>query len=328
MLILGIGLLLLVVIIAFARLNKNTSDQSGSKINTTVRYAVPLTIAAAPAYVAEEKGFWKDAGVDVKVTYFDSGREALDALLSNNAEFMSVSETPPLRAYMSGQDIKIFTTTTEHREAKLTVRTDRVTQPNDVKGKKIGTVAGTNSDYYMYRWLEDQGIGSNEVEIIQLDPPALSQAFVQGNIDVMFAWEPHNFNAYSKIAEKSKSWPTELYSGRHTVVMNSSYLNSNTAVAERIIKGFLLAEDFIKNNPEESKRIVREATGISSEALNNLWGEYTYKIQLDNEFKTILTDEADWIKKTGNNSTNVNAANIVDSRALRSAEPRRVGGGF
>ena len=299
------------------------SQPEGDQVE--VRYAAPMTIAAAPVYVADAKGFWQDEGIDVQVTYFDSGRKALDALLSDNADVMSVSETPPLRAYLAGSKINTIATVGEHREGKMTVRTDRITNPEDVKGKKIGTVAGTNSDYYMYRWLETQNIGLDEVEIIPLDATALSQAFVQGSIDVMFAWEPHNYNAVSKIPDLAESWPTEQYSGRHTIEMNTVYLQDNGDVAESIIRGFIKAEEFIENNPEEAKQIVIERTSMSREALDGLWDEYMYKVQLDDEFLSILNGQTSWINENSDNTANLEAKSLVDSTFLRNVDDGRVG---
>lgn len=317
----------IVVIIVLATvlfmINRNQIKNNGE--DNTVRYAAPLTIAAAPVYVADAKGFWKEEGAEVKVTYFDSGRKALDALLSDNAEVMSVSETPPLRAYLSGSKINIVATVTEHKEAKMTVRTDRITSPEDVKGKKIGTVAGTNSDYYMYRWLEAHNINVSNVEIVPLDASALSQAFTQGAVDVMFAWEPHNYNASSSIQSLSKSWPTDLYNGRHTIVMNSAYLKNNGTKAEQVIKGLIRAEEYIKNNPEDAKRIVMERTGMSEVALNKLWDEYVYKVQLDDELENIIDSEASWIKSSEKNKISDDTTRLVDPTFMLNVDKSRVG---
>ena len=290
---------------------------------TNVRYAAPLTIAAAPVYVADAKGFWNEEGLDVDVTYFDSGRKALDALLANDAEVMSVSETPPLRSYLSGSNINIVATVTKHKEAKMTVRSDRISVPSDVKGKKIGTVAGTNSDYYMYRWLEANNIQPNEVEIIPLDATALAQAFVQGNVDVMFAWEPHNFNASSKISSMAKSWPTDLYEGRHSVVMNTEYYNKNMGTSEKMIKGFVKAQEFIQSNPDEAKKIVLDRTGMSAQALNGLWKEYGYEVGLDNDFASILEGQSDWINANQAKSAK-DPLKLIDSRALMNVDSTKV----
>lgn len=313
-----------VVVVALAAYMLAQPD-SKRPVTSKVRYAAPLTIAAAPVYIADAKGFWKDEGLDVDVTYFDSGRKALDALLSNDAEIMSVSETPPLRAYLSGSDIAIIGTVTKHNEAKMTVRSDKISKPADVRGKKIGTVAGTNSDYYMYRWLEANNIKVSEVEIVPLDATALGQAFVQGNVDVMFAWEPHNYNASSKIASRSKSWPTELYAGRHTVVMNSDYSSKHQDVAEKMLKGFIEAEQFIRAHPDAAKAIVRERTKMSSEALEELWKEYDYTVGIDEGLYDIIDDQSSWIASEQNPQSRSSAAGLVNVKFLTDLEPGRVG---
>lgn len=304
-----------------------TSEQS--KDNTpadtlSLRYAAPLTIAAAPVYVADSKGLWAEQGLDVEVTYFDSGRKALDALLAEDAEVMSVSETPPLRAYLGGAEIEIVTTVAEHREAKMTVHKGVVKTASDVVGKRIGTVSGTNSDYYMYRWLEEHEITEDQVEIIQLDAAALAQAFVQGDIDVMFAWEPYNFNAVSKNPDLAESWPTEIYQGRHTVVMNSAYAANHNEAVSRLIRGFIAAQEFIETHPEEAKRIVVDRTGISAEALDGLWDEYTYKVQLDDALLSIVEDEADWIQPGSVDGVK----SIVNPEFMLAVDTARVSGGY
>src|SRR5205085_12551904 len=118
---------------------------------TEIRYAMPITVAAIPAYVALYKGFWRDEGLDVKAQMFSAGRLALDALLSKNAEVMSVSETPLVNAMMQGRDIDIVTTVTEHQEVKAIGRRDRgiSSDGKSLRGRKIATLPGTNSDYFL-----------------------------------------------------------------------------------------------------------------------------------------------------------------------------------
>ncbi len=85
---------------------------------------MPITLAAIPAYIASEKGFWKNEGLDVDIKMFSAGRLAIDALLSDSAEVMSVSETPLVHAVLQGNAISIVTTVTEHQETKFIGRKD------------------------------------------------------------------------------------------------------------------------------------------------------------------------------------------------------------
>lgn len=287
---------------------------------TAVTYAVPLTIAAAPAYVAADQDYWGELGLKVELEMYNSGREALDVLLAGSAQVMSVSETPPLRAAMGGQDIRWIATVADHNEAKLTVRADRISDDFDLSGHRIGTVAGTNSDYYLSRWLDANDLTTQDLEIVALDPPSLVQAFIQGDIDAMFAWEPHNYNAYSELGANAMSAPTELYEGRHSIIVNANFPQSHPGEARLLLQGLQRAEVFISEHPAEARAIVSEATGMDEDVLEQLWTEYEFRIGLDAGLLTILQDEAEWIAAS-EGGTVPELISFIDPSSLRAVDP-------
>jgi len=68
-------------------------------------YALPMTETAAVAFIALDKGFFKEEGLDVEGKMFSSGREALQALLAGQAQLQSVSETPIVHAIIQGNKV-------------------------------------------------------------------------------------------------------------------------------------------------------------------------------------------------------------------------------
>ena len=261
-------------------------------------YAMPITVAAIPAYVALEKGFWKEEGLDVQAQMFSSGRQALDALLSKSAEVMSVSETPLMHAILQGNKIYIVTTVTQHQEVKLIARRDKGIQSGkELTGKRIATLPGTNSDYFMYEFLRANGVPIASVKVANMNPPEMVTAFVQGNIDAYFAWEPHIYYAEKQLPEQSIVFPPgDLYHGRHCVAMNQEFVNANPEVVDKLIRGFQRAEKFINENPDESMAIVSKITSMDVEALKSLWSEYKVTVGVDSQLIQILNNEAEWAR--------------------------------
>ena len=291
--------------------------------------AVPMTIAAVPAYVAADRGFWADEGLDVSMQFFPSGRQALDALLGGTAEIMSVSETPPMHAVIQGQRVVWVGTTTKHREVKLTVRSDRIATPADIRGKRIATAPGTNSDYYLYQWLSQNGLHPQDVQILSMQPPAMVQAFIQGSIDAMAAWEPHNYAAYSRVPTMSRSLPNDLYEGRHCIIMNQAYAVRNKVTVERMIRGFVAAERYISAEPDAAKQITVKATGVDPETLNALWSEYEFRVQLDDKLLDILALQANWAISTSRTSVRTPSfRDFMYPDAMREVLPDRLGSRF
>jgi NitT/TauT family transport system substrate-binding protein len=304
----------------------------GAKELTEVTYSIPMTIAAIPSYVAHDQGFWEEEGLKVNLKFFSSGRQALDSVLSHSAEVMSVSETPPMHAVLQGHELFWVATVSEHRESKITVRSDRVYYPEALKGKMIGTLPGTNSDYYMYVFLNYWGLSPKDVKITSMKPPHMVTAFVAGEIDAFFAWEPHNYYGYSKLPGKSAVWPTDpkLYSGRHSIVMMQDVVAENPGVVEKLIKGWIKAEKFCIENPAKAQSIVAKTLKMDMAPLQALWGEYIVKVQLDNGLYELLQKEGRWGLdiKGKTKSTIPEFKDYIYTDALMKIRPESVGSVF
>jgi aliphatic sulfonates family ABC transporter substrate-binding protein len=281
------------------------SKQSPPATSVRVTYAMPITVAAIPAYVALEKGFWREEGLDVQAQMFPSGRQALDALLSKSAEMMSVSETPLMHAILQGNKIYIVTTVTQHQEVKLIARRDKGIQSGkDLNGKRVATLPGTNSDYFMYEFLKANGVPIESVKITNMNPPDMVTALVQGNIDAYFAWEPHIYYAQRQLPQQSIVFPPgDLYHGRHCVAMNQEFVNAHPDVVEKLIRGFQKAEKFVNENPDESMAIVSKMTSMDIGALKSLWSEYKVTVGIDSQLIQILDKEAQWARTISKTTT-------------------------
>jgi ABC-type nitrate/sulfonate/bicarbonate transport system substrate-binding protein len=291
-----IGLVPLFLIVVL--LGSCCSKQGPSPDTLRITYAMPITVAAIPAYVALEKGFWKEEGLDVQAQMFSSGRQALDALLSKSAEVMSVSETPLMHAIIQGNRIYIVTTVTQHQEVKLIARRDKgIESGKNLNGKRVATLPGTNSDYFMYEFLKANDVPIESVKVTNLNPPEMVTAFVKGDIDAYFAWEPHIYYAQKQLPQQSLVFPPgDLYHGRHCVAMNQDFVNAHPDAVEKLIRGFQKAERFVNENPDEAMAIVSKITSVEIATLKTLWSEYKVSVGIDSQLIPILDKEAQWAK--------------------------------
>jgi NitT/TauT family transport system substrate-binding protein len=296
-----VAIALLAVVVITTAMSCNNKNKPAT---TKITYAMPITVAAIPAYVALEKGFWKDEGLDVQAQMFPSGRQALDALLSKSAEVMSVSETPLMHAILQGNTIYIVTTVTQHQEVKLIGRRDKGIQSgSDLKGKRVATQPGTNSDYFMYEFLKANGVPIESVKVTNMNPPDMVTAFVQGNIDAYFAWEPHIYYAQKQLPQQSIVFqPGDLYHGRHCVAMNQEFVQAHPDVVEKLIRGFQRAEKFVNEHPDESMAIVSKITSVDIGTLKSLWPEYKVTVGIDSQLIPILDKEARWARTLANST--------------------------
>jgi ABC-type nitrate/sulfonate/bicarbonate transport system substrate-binding protein len=262
-----------------------------------ITYAMPITVAAIPVYVALDRGFWADEGLSVRPQMFSAGRLALDALLSGNAQVMSVSETPLVHAMLQGHAIYIVATVTRHQETKFIGRRDHgILHADDLRNKTLATLPGTNSDYFMYRLLQATHIETSDVKIVPLQPPDMVSALVRGDIDGYFAWEPHIYYAQQQLGTNGVIiGPDSLYYGRHCVAMNQDFVRKNPEIVIKLLKGLVKAEDYVQVHPEDAKAIVAQYTNTNRAIIDSLWPEYEVRVELGGELLDFLGAEARWI---------------------------------
>src|SRR5262249_47480967 len=159
---------------------------------------------------------------------FSSGREGLQALLAGQAQLQSVSETPIVHAIIQGNKVVTVATISRHKEAKLIARKDRgIAKPSDLRGKRLATLPGTNSDFFMYEFLKKHKIPASEVKIANMPPPEMVAAYARGDIDGYFAWEPHIYYGQRQLPKESIVFqPEELYKGWNTLNMDPGFVSA------------------------------------------------------------------------------------------------------
>ena len=67
-----------------------------------------VNVAFLPVYVAQEKGFFKDAGVEVVFVMFNAGSTNLQALVGGDIQIMGSALSRLYRRRAAGMDVKNF----------------------------------------------------------------------------------------------------------------------------------------------------------------------------------------------------------------------------
>ncbi len=94
--------------------------------------------------IAETKGFFKDAGLDVEINDFQGGAKALEALMGGSADVVAGAYEHTIRMQQRGQPIKGFALIGRGMQISIALRKDvaaKVKGPADIKGMKFGVTA-------------------------------------------------------------------------------------------------------------------------------------------------------------------------------------------
>ncbi|MFB9329123.1 aliphatic sulfonate ABC transporter substrate-binding protein [Paenibacillus aurantiacus] len=146
---------------------------------------------------AQEEKWFEDAygklGVNVEWVEFQSGPPMVEAMAADHLDFAGMGNMPPIAAQAAGIKFTIISQLLEGKNnVAIIVPVDSaIKHLSDLKGKKIAVTKGSNAYNFLYRVLEEEGVETSDVEVIQLQPDETQPAFEGGKVDAWATWDPY-----------------------------------------------------------------------------------------------------------------------------------------
>lgn len=221
---------------------------------TTVRFGSPGAVSDAGVYIAIEKGYFKDLGLDVQVLAFQSGPAMIAPLSAGDLEVAGgIISTGLLNAIDRGVALKITAGKGSGVKgfdfSRVTVRKDlidsgAVKEVKDLKGKKFALPSTkSGAEAIAHYFLKQGGISINDVELVTMGYPDMLAAYANKAIDLALQVEPTlNAGVERGLAVR---WPpgglSAIYGGEYqaaTLVLSEQF-TKNTDAARRFTVGYV-----------------------------------------------------------------------------------------
>ena len=143
----------LILILSFSLLVVGCSQEQVEFDKVTLGAETSLLTAAV--WVAEDQGYFQEQGLDLTIKEFDSGKASFNDMLNGGVDISTVAPTPIMFNSFKRQDFSIFATFVDSNEdVKVITRKDvGINSAADLKGKKIGIVDGSTSQFFLGAFL-------------------------------------------------------------------------------------------------------------------------------------------------------------------------------
>jgi len=203
----------------------------------SITAAEPLKVAYSdwPGWVAWEvaiqKGWFKEAGVDVQFVWMEYG-PSMEAFQAGKVDAVTVTNGDQLVMGAAGKSSKGIVLTDISYGNDMIVGKAGVTSIKDLKGKKVGIELGFVEHLLLLKALEANGLSESDVTLVNVPTNDTPQTLASGGVDAIGAWYPISGAALEQVAGSkplftSKDAPGLIYD--FTVVSTESY---NTRMAE------------------------------------------------------------------------------------------------
>ena len=303
------GIIILVLALSVF-LNFNKSESNDKKLEKVTLAEVAHTIFYAPQYVAIEKGYFKDYGIDIDLVLTSGADKVTAAVLSGDADIGFCGSEGTIYVYNGGEKdyLKTFAQLTQKDGTFLVSRKKYDNfKLEDLKGKSIiGGRAGGMPEMTFEYALKQNGIDpKNDVNIdTSVAFPAMSGAFIGGQGDFVTLFEPNATDVekqgyghvVASIGELGGVVPYTSYSARE------SYIEKNKELIKNFDKAIQKGLDYVKNHTDKevAQTILKQFPDTSLNDLesavkryreNDTWPETTkFSEESFNHLQDIMID--------------------------------------
>lgn len=242
----------------------------------------------APLYIAQEKGFFDEEGLDVELITTGGGSKVMAAVIGGSVEIGGTTLGNVMDAAEKGQDVQVFATMMNQYASNVVIRKEiaeerGITENSTIsekiqalKGLKIAITSGSSSDKLVRYLLEMENIQPDkEVELVPLGKSeAVIPAFKNKQIDGFAFSSPTSdmgvMNDGFMLINLSKGEVEELNGFLYTgLVAKKEQMESNKELFEKVTRAVAKAEEFIKTDKEGAKEALKASfTDIDEEVYN------------------------------------------------------------
>ncbi|ANZ41340.1 thiamine biosynthesis protein [Lentzea guizhouensis] len=139
----------------------------------------------AYAYVAQEKGFFAEAGIDVTITPGTGSVDVLKLVAGGRADF-GIADFTATAITVAKEKLPVTTVAAIQQRslaAIVALEGGGIAKPADLVGKKIGDQPGSTNQVMFPVYAKAAGIDPAQVQFVPSAPPALPQLLAAGQVD-------------------------------------------------------------------------------------------------------------------------------------------------
>ncbi|MBI3214222.1 MAG: ABC transporter substrate-binding protein [Mycobacterium sp.] len=131
---------------------------------------------------------------NIKWTKFDSGADVNTAFIAKELDFGALGSSPVARGLSAplniGYKVAFVLDVAGDNEALVARNGSGINTIADLKGKRIATPFASTAHYSLLAALSQNGLSTNDVQLIDLQPQAILAGWERGDIDAAYTWLP------------------------------------------------------------------------------------------------------------------------------------------
>ena len=216
----------------------------------------------AYVYVAQEKGYFEDAGIEVSVKPGTGSVDVMKLIASGRADF-GPADFSTVAITVANEDLPVKAVAMIQQQtlaAIVSLEGNGITQPSDLEGKKIADQAGSTNQVLFPAYAAAAGFDADKVTFVPSAPPSLPQLLGSGKVDAI-----GQFVVGKGLIESASNGKKAVFLPYGDVLPNlygnalmtsEKLAKDNPELVEKFTAALLKGLEYSIANPEETGKIL------------------------------------------------------------------------
>jgi ABC-type nitrate/sulfonate/bicarbonate transport system substrate-binding protein len=294
----------------------------------TLRVSVTRMPVSAPVFVAQERGLFKKAGLQVELREYELGKWALEDLLTQKLDIGFAAVTPMVYKCIAGEQFKILATVASSTgSVALVARKDLgIQRLTDMRGKRIGLVKETSGEYFFETMRVLNRVPRDAMSVENRTPQGLLDGLREGSLDMVSIWEPEIQTLRATLTNRLMVFYGDgLYTFSWNMITLPQTVEKRRADLEKFVDVLFEAANLIEADPAAISAELIARRGAQGRALAIGLRDNRYRPQIGQELLVQMEGEARWImNREGRTNSPPNFLRWVDTSVLKKVHPSAV----
>ena len=242
-----------------------------------------VNVAFLPIYLTQDKGFFKDEGLDVLVVMFNAGATNLQAMIGGDVQIMAGGVPETVLARAGGADIKNFWAISNVMPFQI-YGSAKLKSLEQSKGKRFAISRfGSLSEFLTRSALKHSGVDPKDVTMLQIGAtPARFTTLASGIVDATILWFPVTERA--KAAGMNKLFDLkDLYPNWTNVgfIARENWLAKEKEQTTKFLRAYQRGVRYTRENRHDGIRTLEKYVGLNAAEAAAGYDEYRESFPLD-----------------------------------------------
>ncbi len=227
-----------------------------------VRVGHSTWVGNGPLYIARDKGYFADEGVDFQDINIGDLKLRFAAAAAGEIDIILTTIDTMVLYLKNGDEYVLLTGADTSAGGDGIVATKDINSIQDLKGKKVAFNEGSTSQFLLDVILSENGMSEDDLVPVNMDPGDAGAALIAGQVDAAVTWEPwltkakNSDNAHILFDTKDRQdFITDF------VMVRKEFLAEHPDDVAGFVKAWYKALDYYKANPKEAIDVMAQGSG-------------------------------------------------------------------